>query len=498
MLYDPRRVYVTKAPAAKSNKEFDLIVIGSGPAGIHSAMQASKLGKKVCIIEATPDKIGGAMIHTGTLPSKTLRETLATIHNIKEHAGKEWVTRIIDNLNTGKLFERARKVSQQEELLVKNYLSKNNIAIKKGWGKIIDANTIEVAPEEDHPYQLTTENILIATGSRPRHPDDVPFDGWRVIDADDALNLEQVPRSMMIYGAGVIGCEYACIFAAMGVDLTLIDGREIIMPYMDQEIVDELKKSMESLGVKFLLGKDYSDLKTVGPKVHGKLNEDKFETDCFFHCAGRVPQVTKIGLDKVPKIEQSKRGHLVVNENYQTTVPNIYAAGDVIGPPGLAATSAEQGRQAAIHALGNKKNSMHFPEVYPYGVYTIPELSMAGKTEEQLIEEKVDYVVGRAYYRELARGFIRGDSFGKMKILVDKNTHKILGIHIAGADACNLIHTGLAFMIKGGVAQDLINMIFNYPTLAESYRIAGFNALNKIFPDGIIASAPDTDCYRNT
>jgi NAD(P) transhydrogenase len=476
-----------QAAGTTLNPAFDLIVIGSGPAGIHASIQAAKIGKRVCVVEARSQQIGGAWIHTGTLPSKTLRETLATIQSIKAHAGQAWVDRIIDDLHTGKLFERARSVSVQEEQLVNRYLTKNRVEIVYGVGKVMGPGTVHVTKEDAGDVVLETAKILIATGSLPRRPPEVPFDGWRIIDGHDVLNLEQVPRTMAIFGAGVIGCEYACIFGALGVKVTLIDQRDCIMQYMDQEIVEELKKSMEGMNVNFILGQDATNIRGVGPKVLYICGNQELETDCFFHCAGRIPQSRNLGLEKLG-VKISSRDAIDVDENFQTSVASIYAAGDVIGPPALAATAAEQGRHVVCHAF--EASMVEFPKVFPYGVYAIPELSMVGKTEEELKKEGADYVVGRAFYSEIARGYIRGDSVGKVKILVDRVTHKLLGIHIVGADACNLIHVGLAFMMKDGHAQDLVNMIFNYPTLAEGYRIAAFNALNKIFTDGKIKGPP--------
>jgi NAD(P) transhydrogenase len=466
---------------------FDLVVLGSGPAGIHASIQAAKLGKRVCVVEARGQKIGGAWIHTGTLPSKTLRETLATIHSIKAHAGEAWVERIIDDMHTGKLFERARSVSIQEEELVQQYLTKNKITVMYGLGQVLSRGKIKVTKVDGTNFVVDADKILIATGSLPRRPVDVPFDGWRIIDGHDVLNLEQVPRTMAIFGAGVIGCEYACIFGALGVKVTLIDQRDCIMQFMDREIVEELREAMEGINVSFILGKDALNIRTSGPKVLYTCGTDELETDCFFHCAGRIPQSRNLGLENLG-VKISSRDAIDVDENFQTSAPGIYAAGDVIGPPALAATSAEQGRHVVCHAF--ESSLADFPKVFPYGVYTIPELSMIGKTEEELEKAGIDFVVGRASYSEIARGYIRGDSIGKVKILVDRATQKLLGIHIVGADACNLIHVGLAFMMKDGHAQDLVNMIFNYPTLAEGYRIAAFNALNKIFADGKIKAPP--------
>ena len=470
-----------------NGNEFDLIVIGSGPAGIQAALQAAKQYKKVCVVEKNPERLGGSWIHTGTIPSKTVRESLDAIHNIRYHVGGHWVDRIIADLSTTKLFGRARMVSQQEENLVRKYLEKNSIVLKHGYGLIEDHHTVRVTPSKGDSEALTAKNILICTGSRPRRPAHIPFDGWRVVDSDEVLLLEHIPKRILVYGAGVIGCEYACIFAAMGVDTTIVDSRDRIMQTLDQELSAALEASMVDLGVKFKLGHEMQNIRVKGPVVAVDVGPETIETDVLFFAAGRVSNTERLGLEKIG-VKANDRGASQTNSYYQTNIPNIYAAGDAIGSPALAATSAQQGRYAALHMFNSL--NIEYPNVFPVGVYTIPELSCVGPTEDELKVAGIDYVVGRAHYRELARGYIRGDAHGMLKLLVDKKTHRILGIHVLGEDACNLVHIGMAFMLKGGHAQDLITMIFNYPTLAEAYRIAAFNALNKIFPDGTICAPP--------
>lgn len=467
-----------------SSKEvYDLIVIGSGPAGVHAAVQAAKLNKKVCVIEKMPNKIGGCWIHTGTLPSKTLRESLATIHSIRNHVGEMWVDRIIEGLNTGRLLGRATKVSLQEEALVRKHIDNNNIKLIEGYGVLENRFSVRVIAPDKESFTVDGHYILVATGSKPRRPNNIPFDGWRIVDSDEILTLEHIPKSMVVYGAGVVGCEYACIFSAIGVDVTVIDSRSRILQYLDSEVGTELQRSMEDLNVKFILGETLDHIQVKGPRVFTTAGKHTLDTDLLFYAAGRVSSTERMGLERLG-ITKNDRGAVIVNEKFQTSVSNIYAAGDAIGPPALAATSYHQGRYVSCHAFGIP--IAPFPKQFPVGVYTIPELSMVGKTEEELKKEGVDYVVGRATYGEIARGYIRGDAHGLLKLIICTKTHKILGIHIVGDDACNLIHIGLAFMLKGGCAQDFIDMIFNYPTLAEGYKIAAFNALNKIFENGVI------------
>lgn len=469
-------------------EKFDLAVIGTGPAGIHAAVQGAKLQKKVCLIEKYKDKVGGAWIHWGTLPSKTIRESLAAIQAVGPHVGNSWLERLRQGLSTSRLFERAKKVAQQEQDLVMKHLKSNNIEIIRGQATIESKNLIRVLGSEGASRLLAADNLLIATGSRPRRPHDIPFDGWRVVDSDEILQIEQYPKNLIIYGAGVVGCEYACIFAALGIKTTLVDARSRIMQTMDREIASALERSMESLGVEIKLNSRISDVIPKGPSVELKVGEEICTADLVFFAAGRVSNSEHLGLDKVG-IEVNDRGAIIVNDHFQTACPNIYAAGDVIGPPALAATSAQQGRHAICHAF--EIDQIDFPEVFPVGIYTIPELSSVGLSEEECQSKGLEYVVGRATYSEIARGHIRGDHHGMVKLIVCKKTHRILGLHIFGDDACNLVHIGLAHMVNNRPAQDLLNMIFNYPTLAEAYRIATFNALNKIFTSGSIGPAPE-------
>jgi NAD(P) transhydrogenase len=467
---------------------YDLVVIGSGPAGYRAAVQAAKMKKSVAVIEATPGQLGGTWIHTGTIPSKSLRESMDSIHSIKFHAGSQWVERIIQDLPAHRLAAQAVKVAKYEENIVRRYLARYNIALIEGFGSLIDKNTVRITGQSGEVQDVEAHYILIGTGSRPRRPDEIPFDGWRVVDADQLLALTSVPKSLLIYGGGVIGCEYACIFRALGVETTIVDSRPTIMQYVDQETALALKASMEGSGINFQLGAKLQSVQVDGPKVHLTLEGNHTETaDVLFYAGGRSPNTERLGLDRLG-IKTSSRGEILVNVDFQTAVPNIYAAGDNIGAPALAATSAAQGRHAACHMFGSRVKP--FPKVFPVGIYTIPELSSVGATEQELVKQNVDFVVGRAHYYEIARGYIRGDDHGLLKLLVCRQSHRILGIHILGHDACNLVHIGLAFMQKGGVAQDLVDMVFNYPTLAEAYRIAAFNALNKIFPDGDIGEPP--------
>lgn len=468
--------------------DYDLLIIGSGPAGTHAAVQAAKCKAKVAIIEKTPTNVGGAWIHTGTLPSKTLRESMAAIQAVGHHVGQKWVDRIVNEFSAKQLLSRAHVVSNNEDSIVKTYLENNEIEVIRGYGLIEGEHEVRVNTPNNPSQVFTAKNILIATGSRPRRPAEIPFDGWRVVCSDQILKIDAKPKSMVIYGAGVIGCEYACIFSTMGIDCTVVDGRSTLLRYVDQEIAEELKSHMEEHGVTFKLGYELGEIVPNHSNVTVNYGDEQKEVDLFFFAGGRTSNTDKIGLENVG-IEVNNRSAIVVNDFFQTNIPSIYAAGDAIGSPALAATSAEQGRHACLHALD--KLTYNFPKVFPIGIYTIPEVSAVGKTEEELKEAGVDYEVGHAELEEVARGQIRGDSHGLLKILVCKKTHLMLGIHIVGADAANLVHIGQAFMVGEKPIQHIVNnMIFNYPTLAEAYRVAAFNCLNKLFPSGDIGEPP--------
>ncbi len=457
---------------------YDLIVIGSGPAGVQAVLQGAKLGKKVVLIEKHPERLGGSWIHTGTLPSKTMREVLAAIRSVESHVGESWVTRMSQNLSTQSLRERAALASRDEENIIRTQLEEHRIPILRGAAYVEDSRQVRINQANGKSLLLKTDFILVATGSRPRRPANIPFDGWRVLDSDDVLRLESLPQSMTIWGAGVIACEYACIFRALGVETTIVDSRSIIMQFMDQEIAGELKKAMEQLGVVFKLSHDLERLDMLGPRVRSTFKGLVCESDVFFFAAGRESCSENMGLEK-QGIQTNDRKTILVNESFQTAVPNIYAAGDVIGPPALASTSAEQGRIAACHAFGDEK--ARFPQYYPLGVYTIPEMSSVGLTEEELVNSAHPYVVGRARYDQIARGYIRGDSYGLIKILICAETHKILGLHIVGHDAANLVHIGQVAMItKMSIYEFAENVIFNFPTLAEGYKIAAYDAISQL------------------
>ncbi len=466
---------------------YDLIVIGSGSAGVQAALEAARLNKRVALIEKHPERLGGAWIHTGTIPSKTLREVLAAIRSVQSHLGPHWVQRLVNSLSSSQLSERARKASMDEENITRHQLDQAGIKIFRGSAHIEDPCLVRINPLVGESFTLSTAFILIATGSKPRRPANIPFDGWRIVDSDDILRLESLPRSISIYGGGVVSCEYACIFAALGIKTYIIDSRPRIMQYIDKELAEELMKSMQDMGVSFELGRDLDHIENDGPMVKAYYKGMTLETELFMYSAGREACSEHLGLERVG-VQLSERKLIQVNKFFQTSLPNIYAAGDVIGPPALASVSAEQGRLACRHAFGC--TDVRFPEFYPLGVYTIPELSSVGRSEQELLASEVPYVVGRARYDQIARGYIRGDSHGLMKILVSVDSKRILGVHIFGADAANLVHIGQCCMLSKLTIYDFVNtIIFNFPTLAEGYKIAAFDAIARL--EASVAALPE-------
>lgn len=470
------------------SKHYDLVIIGAGSAGVSAAIQTAKLRHSVCIIDR--GSIGGAWIHTGTLPSKTLREVLAMTNSVRVHADKKFSAGIVKEMLEGRIFERAKSVSASFEQHVQRYLTKNGVNLLSGKAMIMDSNTVLLTTTTGKTATVRAGSILITTGSRPRRPDSIPFDGERILDADEVLQLEHAPRRIVIYGAGVIGCEYACIFAALGVQTVLADTRAHIMPSIDQEIAAELQAAMQTLGVELRLDEQLQGIEAGSTQeITVELGDGRLKTDMFLYTSGREPNIFDLWADKVA-ISVDGKGAIQVDKRFQTSVAGIFAAGDVIGMPALAATSSHQGRIAAANALGI--NTFDFPSTYPIGVYTIPELSSIGATEEELVAAGIEYVVGRAHYGEIARGFIRGERHGRLKLLVGRKTHRVLGVHIVGEGACELIHIGMVFMHSLAPVQELAQVVYNYPTLAEGYKIAAFNALNKLFPDGHIGN-PSVD-----
>lgn len=458
--------------------EYDLVVIGSGPAGQKGAICAAKMRKKVAIIDRKRT-IGGVCVHTGTIPSKTLREAVLYLSGFRQRTfyGRGYVLK--DRIAMSDLVFRAQAVMAREIEVIKAQLRRNDVMTYEGDARFTDPHTIEVK-SEDGTHLLKGHNILIACGTRPAHSADIPMDGQRIFDSDEVHCLEEVPRELLVVGAGIIGLEYASMFAALGVKVTLLDQRPVLLDFVDREIVESLGFQLRQLGTVFRLGEK---VVSVGfdedrKRVFAKLESGKtVRGQALLYTIGRQANSDLLNIDAAG-LKSDGRGKLLVNENFQTDVPHIYAAGDVIGFPALASTSMEQGRLASCHMFG-KPGKMP-PNLIPYGIYTIPEISMVGSTEEQLTRDKVPYEVGLARYAELAKGQMLGDEQGLLKLLFDPLSLKLLGVHVIGDRAAEIVHIGQAILTMGGTLEYFRDTVFNYPTLAEAYKVAALDGLNKL------------------
>lgn len=481
---------------------FDLIVIGSGPAGQRAALQGAKAGKKVALVEES-SLLGGGCVHSGTLPSKSFRESVyrwslgsrgalgreKVQHSETTSLPPESLTEGASSKATPmpdmtRLLHRRDRVISSEAQIISDQLRRNGVSVFQGRGRLISPNDVEVTSPRG-TEKLTASYIIIATGNRPVAPSHLPVDGKYVLDSDSILTLRRIPARLVVLGAGIIGCEYASMFAMAGAKVHLVDRRHEILASVDREIVNHLVERFGRQGMEIHLEAEATRIEKVPPK-NGKgrgyvrvflSNGLEIPADAVLIAQGRCGNTEKLGLDEVGVVRDS-RGIIPVDATFRTNVSNIYAVGDVIGPPALASTAMEQGRIACCHAFGIECETL--PTFFPYGIYTIPEISMMGFTEEDLIARKADYVVGRAFYRELARGQIVGDHWGLLKLLVDRQTHKLLGVHIVGDSAANLIHIGQAVMSLGGDVRYFIRTVFNYPTLAEAYKTAAFHAVNQL------------------
>jgi NAD(P) transhydrogenase len=458
--------------------EYDLVVIGSGPAGQKGAICAAKLRKKAAIVDRKTT-IGGVCVHTGTIPSKTLREAVLYLSGFRQRTfyGRGYVLK--DRIAMSDLVFRAQAVIVREIEVIKAQLRRNYVSTFEGEARFVDPHTVEVVTE-DGIQLLRGENILIACGTRPAHSAEIPIDGKRIFDSDQVNLLEEVPRDLVIVGAGIIGLEYACMFATLGVKVTLLDQRPILLDFVDREIVESLCFQLRQLGTVFRLGERVVSigLDEERDRVFAKLESGKtVHGQGLLYTIGRQANSDQLNI-QAAGLASDGRGKLCVNQHFQTSVPHIYAAGDVIGFPALASTSMEQGRLASCHMFG-KPGEMP-PNLIPYGIYTIPEISMVGQTEEQLTREKIPYEVGLARYAELAKAQMLGDDQGLLKLVFHPETLKLLGVHIIGDRAAEIIHIGQAILTMGGTIEYFRDTVFNYPTLAEAYKVAALDGLNKL------------------
>ncbi|NGX57300.1 MAG: putative soluble pyridine nucleotide transhydrogenase [Chlamydiae bacterium] len=457
--------------------QVDVVIIGSGPAGQKAAIQAAKLGKKVVVVEKD-GKPGGACLYSGTIPSKTLREAIVDLTGFHQRViyGKDFPMKevTINDLNF-----RLNSVIEEQGKIITRQFRKNDIRFIIGSARFENKNMVIVTGEDGRLcYQIYADKFIIATGSKPRNPPDLEFDDHVILDSTRLLSIDKVPQSMLVLGGGIIGSEYASFFSALGTEVTVIDKKDHMLPLLDHEIGIHLQTALTNLGLRFKGKKIPAEIKRVNDRAHVRFEDGtSLEADTLLFALGRLANIENLSIENAG-LAISPRGYIPVNALFQTKVSHIYAVGDVVGGPCLASTSMEQGRLAARHACGIETH--HFPTFYPVGIYTIPTISCCGYTEQDLIDMGFHYEVGRAYYYEIARSHIAGSNVGMFKILFHSETLELLGVHVIGRGATEVIHIGqLAMGFKAHVDY-FIDQVFNYPTYAEGYRIAALNGINKI------------------
>lgn len=458
--------------------EYDLVVIGSGPAGQKGAIAAAKARKRVAVVDVNL-MIGGVSVHTGTIPSKSVREAIfqLTASAVRALYGNRSPSRA--DISVQDISSRVTAIVARETDVVRAQLKRNGVAIHQGRARFLDPHVVEVQGDAEG-IKLEAAKILIACGTRPAHSAEIPFDNHRIVDTDHLSALGGLPKEIIVVGAGVVGLEYASFMAALGTEVTVIDQRPVILDFVDREIVEALSYHLRQLGITFRLGEKVTHvaIDPIRDRVVADLESGKrVQADALMYAVGRQANGDQLHLEAAGLAADS-RGRLSVNQSFQTEVPHIYAAGDVIGFPALASTSMEQGRLAACHMFGIPFE--HLPELFPYGIYTIPEISMVGQTEEALTANRVPYETGTAKYSELAKSMMLGDEAGMLKLLFDRQTRKLLGVHALGQRATEIIHIGQAVLFYGGSVEYFRDMVFNYPTLGEAYKVAALDGLNKL------------------
>lgn len=466
---------------------YDMVVIGSGPAGQKAAVQAAKLSKRVALIEQAP-QLGGTSLNTGTLPSKTLKDTIEYLHGLGRRGLPQLGAELTRRLTLPDLMARKDHVIETEVGVVSHQLQRNKIEIFQGTASFVDPHTVRITQPGGTGDYVRASFIVIATGSRPRRPSEIPFDDVIICDSDSFLRTTKHPAGIIVVGGGVIGTEYASMLAAFGITVTLIDRRNQMLRFLDREIAAALATQMEENGVSIRLGQEHLNVvidDANRPAVH--LHDGETVTaDMVLYTMGRIGNTEALNLSAIG-LATDQQGQLLVNARYQTEIPHIYAAGDVIGFPALAATAMEQGRLAACHAF--QVPDIHEIKVIPYGIYSIPEVSMVGKTEEDLTAADIPHATGRALFREMARGHISGDLHGLLKVIFHRDTHALLGVHIIGQGATELIHIGQSVLTYGGTVEYFVHNVFNYPTMAECYRTAALDGLNRLHQKSQLAAA---------
>ena len=456
-----------------SNDNFDLIVIGCGPAGEKAGAQAAYFGKRVAVIERARNP-GGSSINTGTVPSKTLRESALYFSGLGQRGLYGIDYSLKENLTVHDFMHHEREVVEMERRRILRNLELHKITYIQGQASFEDAHTVGVIGRK-----LKGEVILISTGSKPNRPAEISFDDVHTFDSDTFLQMDRIPKSLAVIGGGVIGCEYASIFMALGVKVTLVDGRDRLLPFLDSEVSDRLRDRLKELGMNFWFNERPVKVENSADGARLTMKSGKvLETEAALFAAGRRAAVDGLALEKAG-LAVNDRGYIAVDENYRTAVPNIYAAGDVIGFPALASTSMEQGRVAICHAFGFQYKQ-RVASMLPMGIYTIPEISAAGETEDSCKEKKIEYCVGRAHYGNNARGHITGDTSGLLKIVFSPADKKLLGLSIIGESATELIHIGMMVLDNGLTISEFIDQVFNYPTLSEMYKYAAYDGLGNL------------------
>lgn len=457
--------------------EFDVLVLGSGPGGQKAAIAAAKLDRRVAVVERR-HMIGGVCINTGTIPSKTLREAVLYLSGLNQRELYGQSYRLKDDITVADLAARTQHVVGREVDVIRSQLTRNRVRLVTGTGRFQDPHTVLVADDTDQEHLITAAKVIIATGTRPARPESVEFDDRTVIDSDGIIHLERVPRSMVVVGAGVIGIEYASMFAALGTKVTVVERRDRMLEFCDLEIIEALKYHLRDLAVTFRFSETVAAVERHEKGAIAVLESGKqIAADTVMYSAGRQGTAADLALENAG-LAPDDRGRIAVDEQFRTSVPHIYAVGDVIGFPALASTSMEQGRLAAHHACDEPVREMGM--LQPIGIYTIPEISFVGRTEDELTHQRIPFEVGISRYRELARGQIIGDSYGMLKLLVSPEDGRLLGVHVFGTGATEIVHIGQTVMGCHGTVDYLVDAVFNYPTLAESYKIAALDAMNKI------------------
>jgi len=472
-----------------SQYDYDMVVIGSGPGGQKAAIQAGKLGKRVLVVDSRA-KLGGICLHDGTIPSKSFREAILHLSGFRErgHYGRAY--RVKEQITMEDLTDRTNGIVTSIEQTIRSQLTRNNIEVLAGFASLVDPHQVKIHTGKREEF-VSTEFVVIATGTRPFQPKAFEFDGKIILDSDTILQMKKMPRSLSVVGGGVIGCEYGTMFATLGVKVTIVEARSGLLGFVDRELVDTLVYKLRDQKAHII-----TDDKVIrcsvspdGRAVTYLESGKRIVTDVLLVSAGRQGNIQGLGLDAVG-VSVSDRGIITVNEHYQTSIPNIYAVGDVIGAPALAATAIEQGRAAACHAFDLRDFAPKLP--IPYGIYTIPEIGSVGKTEEELSKLKVPYEVGIARFNEVERGKIVGEDSGVLKILFHRGTLQLLGVHVIGDQASELVHIGQTVMAFEGGIDTLCHMVFNYPTLSQAYKTAALDGLNKVVST---TGLPDEDPY---